>query len=159
RHEPRAGVVGHSRLRPLVERGNERVLREVFGKPDVAYDAREAGDELRRFDAPNGVDGTMNVGRHAEQSGRLSRWPQARWRSQEAAGWTRRTFSHRSKSRGSPIRSAKAGKSVVGPRQRSSSISAKSGASVRSVARSLKTSASSRFSAPSTSAGNCSSGP
>ena len=44
-HEPGARVVRDARLRPLLERGDERVLREILGQADVAHDAREAGDE------------------------------------------------------------------------------------------------------------------
>ena len=47
---------------PLLERGDERVLREVLGEADVAHDAREAGDEPRRLDPPDRVDGAMGVG-------------------------------------------------------------------------------------------------
>src|SRR5690606_7745762 len=51
----------------------------------------------------------------------------------QAAGAARR---HRSSSRSSPIRSHQLGNSGLGPRQRSSSACVKSGASLRSVARS-----------------------
>ena len=44
-HEPGARVVRDARLRPLLERGDERVLRQLLGEADVAHDAREAGDE------------------------------------------------------------------------------------------------------------------
>ena len=46
-HEPGARVVRDARLRPLLERGDERVLRELLGEADVAHDPREAGDEPR----------------------------------------------------------------------------------------------------------------
>ena len=41
-HQPRARIVGHARRRPLLERGDERVLREILGEADVADDARRA---------------------------------------------------------------------------------------------------------------------
>ena len=44
-HEPGARVVRDARLRPLLERGDERILREILGETDVAHDPREAGDE------------------------------------------------------------------------------------------------------------------
>ena len=44
-HEPCARVVRDARLRPLLERGNERILRELLGPTDVADDPRETGDE------------------------------------------------------------------------------------------------------------------
>ncbi len=72
RHQPGAGVVRDARRRPLFERRHERVLREVFGQPDVAHDAREAGDDLRRLDAPDRVDRPMGVGsRHGYRSHHL----------------------------------------------------------------------------------------
>ena len=42
------GLSRNARLRPLLERGDERVLREVLGQADVAHDPREAGDEPAR---------------------------------------------------------------------------------------------------------------
>ena len=45
---------------------DQRVLREVFGHADIAHDARQAGDDLRRLDAPHGFDGAMcGRARHA----------------------------------------------------------------------------------------------
>ena len=65
---------------------------------------------------------------------------------------------HLATSRVSPSRSAHSSNAGVGPRQRISSTSSKSGASVRSVASVLNSSASSRLS-PSTSAGKSSIAP
>ena len=62
-HEPGARIVRDARLRPLLERGHEGLLREVLGPPDVAHHSRETGDEAGRLDAPDGVDGAMDVGR------------------------------------------------------------------------------------------------
>ena len=56
RHEPRAGIARNARFGPLLERGNQRVVREVFGQPDIADDARQPGDEAGRFDSPDCVD-------------------------------------------------------------------------------------------------------
>ena len=57
----------HAFARPLLERGDERVLRELFGDADVPHHPRQAGDDPRRFDAPDGVDGTVGVGgRHGD---------------------------------------------------------------------------------------------
>jgi hypothetical protein len=44
-HQPGARVVWDARLRPLLERRDEDVLREILGKTDVSHDPREAGDE------------------------------------------------------------------------------------------------------------------
>ena len=68
-HEPGARIIRHAGFRPLLERGEQRVLREIFGQPDVADDTGESGNELRGLDAPDRVDGTMDVGsRHGSQS-------------------------------------------------------------------------------------------
>ena len=68
-HEPGARVVRDARLRPLLERGDERVLRQLLGQPDVAHDPREAGDEPGRLDPPDRVDRAMGVGsRHGYRS-------------------------------------------------------------------------------------------
>jgi hypothetical protein len=48
-------------LRPLRERRNEGVLRELFGETDVAHHAGETRDELRRFDAPDRLDRSLRV--------------------------------------------------------------------------------------------------
>ena len=51
RHEPGARLVGNALVRPLLERRDERVVRQLLGDADVAHDAREPGDELRPLDA------------------------------------------------------------------------------------------------------------
>ena len=61
-HQPRARVVGDTRLRPLFECGDESVLCQVLGHADVAHDTRQPGDEPGRLDPPDGVDGAMGVG-------------------------------------------------------------------------------------------------
>ena len=69
RHQPGAGVVRNARCRPLLERRHERIVREIFGQPDVAHHARQGRNDLRGFDAPDGVDGAMGVGsRHGYRS-------------------------------------------------------------------------------------------
>ncbi len=61
-HQPGAGLVGDAGARPLLERGDERVLRQLLGHADVAHHAREAGDELGLLDAEDRVDGVMCIG-------------------------------------------------------------------------------------------------
>jgi hypothetical protein len=39
-----------------IERRDKRVLRKVFGQPDVAHDAGQAGDQPGGFDPPDRVD-------------------------------------------------------------------------------------------------------
>ena len=61
-HEPRARVVRDARLRPLLQRGNQRLLSEVLCEPDVAHQAGDARDQPRRLDPPDGLDGPRDVG-------------------------------------------------------------------------------------------------
>jgi len=66
RHEPGARVVGNAGRRPLLERGHERILGEIFGDADVSDDSREAGDDFRRLDPPDGIDGAARfISRHS----------------------------------------------------------------------------------------------
>src|SRR6185369_14898370 len=41
RHEPGTRLVGDTRPRPLVKRGDERILREFLGEIDIPYDPRQ----------------------------------------------------------------------------------------------------------------------
>ncbi len=61
-HEPGARIVRNARLRPLLERGDQSILREVLGKADIAHDPRQAGDEPGRLDPPDRVDRAMCIG-------------------------------------------------------------------------------------------------
>src|SRR5207253_10224423 len=61
-HEPGARIVRDARLRPPLERGEERVLREILGNTDVAHHPRETGDEPGRLDPPDRVDRAMRIG-------------------------------------------------------------------------------------------------
>jgi hypothetical protein len=62
RHQPRAGVAGHAFARPLLERGDERVVREILGRLEIAGNPRQGGDQAGRLDAPDGIDRSMGVG-------------------------------------------------------------------------------------------------
>ena len=57
--EPCRGIIGYARLRPLLEGGDECLLREVFGEADVAGEACESGDDACGLDVPDGFDGAM----------------------------------------------------------------------------------------------------
>src|SRR3989441_496878 len=71
-HEPGARLVRDARLRPALERGDERLLREVLGDPDVAHDPRQTGDEPGRLDPPDRVDRAPRIGsRHGFRSEHL----------------------------------------------------------------------------------------
>ena len=66
-HEPGARVVRDARLGPLLERGDERLLREVLREPDVAHDPDEAADHARRLDPPDGLDRAIDLAcRHGQ---------------------------------------------------------------------------------------------
>src|SRR5207249_11297831 len=51
-------------LRPLLERGDERVLREILGQPDVTHYPGESGDEPGGLDPVDRVDRATCIGRH-----------------------------------------------------------------------------------------------
>ena len=66
-HQPSAWIIGDSSFRPALERGEERILCQFFGKPDVSHKARKAGDEFRGLDPPDCIDRAMCIGsRHGE---------------------------------------------------------------------------------------------
>jgi hypothetical protein len=68
-HEPSARVVRDARFRPLLERGDESVLRKFLGKADIAHDPRETGDDPGGLNPPDRIDGAMCVGsRHSFRS-------------------------------------------------------------------------------------------
>jgi len=62
RHEPGARIVRNTGLRPLLERGDQSILREIFGNTDVPHDPRETGDEPWRLNPPDRVDGSISLG-------------------------------------------------------------------------------------------------
>jgi len=45
RHEPGARVIRDARLGPLLERGDQSILREILGQAHITHDPREAGNE------------------------------------------------------------------------------------------------------------------
>ncbi len=47
---------------PLLQCGNEGILREFLGDADITNHAGQSGDELGGFDSPYGVDRAMCVG-------------------------------------------------------------------------------------------------
>src|SRR2546430_15720597 len=61
-HEPGARIVRDARLGPALERADERILRQVLGKADVAGDPGEPGDQPGGRDAPHRLDCAMSVG-------------------------------------------------------------------------------------------------
>ena len=61
-HQPGAGLVGDAGARPLLERGDEGVLRQLLGHADVTHHARQTGDELCLLDAEDRLDGVMCIG-------------------------------------------------------------------------------------------------
>lgn len=64
RHQPCARIVRHAAARPVLERRDERVLRELFGHADVAHEPRDVRDDSRGLDPPDGIDRTVNGGVH-----------------------------------------------------------------------------------------------
>jgi hypothetical protein len=79
-HQPGAGVVRDARVRPLLERGDEGVLREILRQTYITNNPRQAGDELGGFDSPDRVNRAMCIGsRHGYQSHHLSTLVQGWW--------------------------------------------------------------------------------
>ena len=64
-HQPGARVARDARRRPLLEGRDQRVVRQVLGRAEVAHQAHQAGDQLRRLEAPHRLDGGVGVGCHA----------------------------------------------------------------------------------------------
>ena len=62
RHEPGAGIARDAGAWPFLERGDERVMRQVLGRADIADEPHEPGHQPGGLDAPDGVDGAMGVG-------------------------------------------------------------------------------------------------
>src|SRR6267378_1740412 len=68
-HQPGARVVRNSRFRPLLERGDESVLRQLLGMVDVTYDPRETRDDPGGLNPPDCVNRAMCIGsRHGYRS-------------------------------------------------------------------------------------------
>ena len=61
-HQPGAGIGGNALVRPVPERRDQRLLRELLGQPDIADDAGQPGDQLGLLDAPDGVDRAVRAG-------------------------------------------------------------------------------------------------
>jgi hypothetical protein len=78
-HQPGARVLRDARRRPLLDGGDQRVLRQLLGDADVAHHPRQAGDEPRRLDAEGRFDRLMIIGRwHGGRSEHLRAAPQAK---------------------------------------------------------------------------------
>src|SRR5690242_4124878 len=72
-HEPGARIVGHARRGPLLERREQRLLRQILRQPDIpAHHARETRDEPGGFDPPDRIDGRMDVGHYRPAAFRTS---------------------------------------------------------------------------------------
>jgi hypothetical protein len=61
-HQPGARPVGDARERPLLERGDQRILREFLGETNIADDPRETSDEPGGLNPPDRIDGAMGIG-------------------------------------------------------------------------------------------------
>jgi len=69
-HQPGARINRDARLRPLLERSDESVLREFLGKTHVADDPRDSRDDPGRLDLPDRVDYAMCIGGRQNQRSR-----------------------------------------------------------------------------------------
>jgi hypothetical protein len=56
-HQPRARIARDPVVRPRLQRGDQRILRQILRAPDVAIaETREPRDQARGLNPPNGVD-------------------------------------------------------------------------------------------------------
>jgi hypothetical protein len=55
----------------VLKGGDESVLREVFGQPNIAHHPRQAGNQPRRLNPPDCVDCAMSIGSHRYPSHHL----------------------------------------------------------------------------------------
>ena len=69
-HQPRAGALGDARFRPSLQRRNQCFLSEILGQRHIAQQSRQAGDQPRLLDPPDGKDRPMGAG---DRQGRLPR--------------------------------------------------------------------------------------
>jgi hypothetical protein len=58
-HEPRTGVGWHTVRGPRLECGDQRILRELLGEPDVADHARDSRNHACGLDTPDRLDSAM----------------------------------------------------------------------------------------------------
>ena len=61
-HQPRARVARHPVARPLLQRGDQRVLRQLLGHPYVVHQPGQSGDQPRRLDPPHRLHRTPAPG-------------------------------------------------------------------------------------------------
>jgi len=62
RHQPRGRFVGNAGLRPGGERRHQRVLSQVLGSADVAYDPGKPGDQPGSLHAEYGLGRPVRLG-------------------------------------------------------------------------------------------------
>src|SRR5439155_14955318 len=77
-HQPCTWLRRYARRRPLLERGPERVLRELLSCPDVADHPSQPGDEPGRLDAPDRFDRATRLRRYSDCSVTCPRTPRPR---------------------------------------------------------------------------------
>jgi hypothetical protein len=62
RHQPRTGFFWNARHGPSLEGRQQGVLRQLLGQRHIAQHPRQAGDQPRMLDPPDGQDRAMDVG-------------------------------------------------------------------------------------------------
>ena len=68
--EPAAGVRGHAADGPLLDRGQQRLLHRILGRPEVARAPHERAEHPRREIAQGPLGARVEAVRHAPGSGR-----------------------------------------------------------------------------------------
>jgi hypothetical protein len=52
-HQPTGRVLRHAASRPLLQGGDQGVLRQLLGEPDIAHQAGQRGDDAARLQPPH----------------------------------------------------------------------------------------------------------
>jgi hypothetical protein len=63
--EPGAGVAGHAGVRPLRQRVDQRVGRQILGQGHIPDDPGQGRDDLGRLHPPHRIDGLLEIFSHA----------------------------------------------------------------------------------------------
>ena len=82
-HQPGAGIARDAVVRPLRQGGDQRLLRQFLGAPDIAGEAGQPRDQPRRFDAPDHLDGAVCIA--ARHGRRYTPWMEPLARGADAA--------------------------------------------------------------------------
>ena len=91
-HQPGARLVRDALRGPVLQRGDQRILRQLLGHPEVAHHAGDRGDDAGRLDAPDRRDrlvgGRVHLSAAAPRSGPSTSAPRRGRRGPRSRGRT-----------------------------------------------------------------------